>query len=262
MSAYTGKALATLIINCVFSPIDRLIAGRLAAPAAFTQYTIASNLGARASSFGFAAVAPVFTNTSLSVGEAKTRSADIYNEAFRFLSSWYFFGVVWITVSASASCWIWRCQTGAHVAPLLPPLLIAYAITGISLISSAQLGALNRLGTQAIFHLSSGLVTIPAVYVGWRFGGPIGMAYGYALSRLPLVLQDFYLLRMIGAGGWLESATWLDISSQVAIGILFLLLRNAVALSTGWAILLPVLHGGLVSLWLIRQNVFPRQRSS
>jgi O-antigen/teichoic acid export membrane protein len=259
MSTYTGKALATLIINCVFTPVDRLIAGRLAAPATFTHYTIASNLGARASSFGFAAVAPVFANTSLSGGEVKSRSAAIYNEAFRFLSSWYILGVVWIVVWRQPVCRIWLGpETGAAVASLLPPLLIAYAITGISMISSAQLGALNRLGTQAIFHLAAGLVTIPAIYIGWNAGGPIGLAYGYALSRLPLVIQDLYLLKMIGAGGWLESATWLDIFAQTGIGIIFFLLSNSLGLSTPGAIALAILHGGLVGLWLIRQNVLRR----
>jgi O-antigen/teichoic acid export membrane protein len=254
MATYTGKTFATILINSVFGSIDRLILGKLAQPADFTNYTIASNMGARLSAFSMAAAAPVFNNTSR-ISEDSRAHARIYNETFRFLIGWYALAVVWITVwhQPVAQAWLGP-AVGSKVGPLLPPLMLAYALTAISIISSSQLGALNRVGTQAIFHLISGLFTLPAVYFGWKIAGLHGASLGFLLSRAPLFIQDIYLIRLISAEGWLSGRIWGHLLAQAALGVIILIVRSLVPLSLGLSLALALLHIITVSVWLIRQN--------
>ncbi len=177
---------------------------------------------------------------------------EFYDEAFQFLIGWYALAVVWIFVwhEPAAQAWL-GVLAGARVSPLLPPLVLAYALTSISIISSSQLGALNKVGTQAIFHLISGLLTLPAVYLGWKWGGLYGLALGFLVSRVPLFFQDISSVRLIGAGGWLSRETWLLFAAQGAIGGLFFLLRNIIAASLFTSLLLALLHAAGVGAWLV-----------
>lgn len=254
MSSYIAKTFATILINSLFGSLDRLLAGKLAPPAAFADYTIASNIGSRMSAFSMAAAAPVFNNTSRG-GSDNQAPAKIYDEAFRFLLGWYTLAVVWVWVWHEPSAHIWLGATvGSRVGPLLPPLILAYVLTAISIISSSQLGALNKVGTQAVFHLVSGLLTIPAVYIGWKVEGVQGLAFGFLISRFVLVIQDVYLLLLIRGGGWLSLATWRHILLQMALGVFFIFLRNAIQYSLIYMLGFALLHGLLVSLWLLRST--------
>ncbi len=266
MASYTGKSFATILINSIFGSIDRLLAGRLALPVDFASYTIASNLGSRLSAFSYAAAAPVFNNTSRSASDTASMSpAQIYNETFDFLIGWYTLAVVGIAVWAGPAAVLWLGPiAGARVAPFLPPLVLAYSLTAISIISSTQLGALNRVGAQAIFGLLSGALTIPAVYLGWRWGGIPGLAWGFLASRLTLVGQDIFLMRLIGAGGWLRLRTWRNILLQVGLGLAFFWFRNVAGFSLPLSIALAAMHGAIVSTGLLRQPISSlfRQRKS
>lgn len=254
MASYIAKTFATIVINSLFGSVDRLIAGKLALPQAFASYTIASNVGGRLSAFSMAAAAPVFNNTSRS-GDDLQAPARIYDEAFRFLIGWYALAVVWIAVwhQPAATAWL-GATAGARVSPLLSPLVLAYAFTSISIISSSQLGALNKVGVQAIFHLVSGVLTLPAVYFGWKWGGLYGLTLGFLVSRLPLFVQDLYLIRLIGAGGWLSRRTFLLLLAQGAVGGIFVLLRNVLPGSLIGLLSLACLHAGGVGAWLIWQS--------
>lgn len=264
MGAYTGKSFATILVNSIFGSIDRLIAGKLAPPVDFASYTIASNLGSRLSAFSYAAAAPVFNNTSRSVGDPSSMpAAKIYNETFSFLIGWYTLAVIGASVWCHPAAYLWLGPiAGARVAPFLPPLILAYSLTALSIISSTQLGALNRVGTQAIFGLVSGLITIPSVYLGWKLGGINGIALGFLFSRIALVAQDIFLIRLIGASGWLSPQTWLLIAAQAAFGFLFVPLRNLAQHSVPLTVTFALLHGGLISLWLLRQQVFSKSEVS
>jgi hypothetical protein len=132
-------------------------------------------------------------------------------------------------------------------------LVLAYALAAISIISSSQLGALDRVGTQAIFHLVSGLATIPAVYFGWQIGGLYGTSLGFLLSRAPLFVQDIYLIRLIRAEGWLSGKTWKHLLAQAAIGGAILVFLYLVQLPEGFSLILAFLHAGAVSIWLIQR---------
>jgi O-antigen/teichoic acid export membrane protein len=253
MAHYTGKTFATILINSLFGSIDRLILGKLAQPAAFANYTIASNMGARLGAFSMAAAAPVFSNTSRISADTEA-PARIYNETFRLLIGWYALAVVWIAVWHQPIARLWLGSAiGSQVGPLLPPLVLAYALAAISIISSSQLGALDRVGTQAIFHLVSGLATIPAVYFGWKMGGLYGTSLGFLLSRVPLFVQDIYLIRLIRAEGWLSGKTWKHLLAQAAIGGAILVFLYLVQLPEGFSLILAFLHAGAVSIWLIQR---------
>lgn len=256
MGAYTGKSFATILVNSAFGSIDRLLAGRLALPVDFASYTIAGNLGSRLSAFSYAAAAPVFNNTSRSAGDpTATSAAQIYNDTFNFLIGWYTLVVVGVAVWSYPAAQLWLGPVaGERVAPFLPPLVLAYSLTAISIISSTQLGALNRVGTQALFGLVSGLFTIPCVYLGYKIAGVGGLAWGFLVSRIVLVIQDIFLIRTTGAAGWLSPRTWLHIFAHVAFGCLIVVLRNFVSGSIALTLLLALFHGGTVSLWLLRSK--------
>lgn len=251
MASYIAKTFVTILINSVFGSIDRLIAGKLAQPQGFASYTIASNVGGRLSAFSMAAAAPVFNNTSRS-GSDPEAPARIYDEAFSFLIGWYALAVTWIAVWHQPAAELWLGPlAGARVSPLLAPLTLAYALSAISIISSSQLGALNRVGTQALFHLVSGLLTVPAVYLGWKWSGLYGLTLGFLASRIPLFVQDIFLVRLIGAGGWLSLRTWLLLAVQAGIGIAFLLLQKLLVLPFWASVALAAAHAGAVGGWLL-----------
>ena len=256
MASYTGKSFATILVNSIFGSIDRLLAGRLALPVDFASYTIASNLGSRLSAFSYAAAAPVFNNTSRSTGDpAAMRPARIYDETFGFLIGWYALAIVGAAVWSLPAAEIWLGPVaGARVAPFLPPLVLAYSLTAISILSSTQLGALNRVGTQALFGLLSGVLTIPCVYAGWKIAGIPGLAWGFLASRTTLIAQDIFLIHFVGARGWFSVHTWTQIFAQAAVGSLFLPLRNSAHASVPLTIFLMLLHATLASCWIMRRS--------
>lgn len=264
MSGYTSKAFGTLLIGSLFSSMDRLIVGKLAPPAAFTSYSIASNLGLRLSGLSAAAAGPVFHHTSRA-DPGGTAPGTIFDETFSFLLHWYALAVVWISVWATPLAVVWLGKTaGLAAAPLFAPLIVAHALTAMSTISSSQLGAMNRVGTQALFGILSGALVVPCVYIGWKVGGMEGLAYGFLVSRVSLFAQDLFVMRLIRARGWLASANWLHIGLQVLGGLAFVPVRNISSHSLVLSLGLAALHGAGVALWILRgplQAQFSRWRA-
>jgi hypothetical protein len=96
--------------------------------------------------------------------------------------------------------------SAAQVAPLFAPIIIAFCLTGISTVSSAQLGPLNRMGMALGFKLVAGLLLVAGVYVRWHLGGMVGVVYGFLCSRIVYLAQDLYVIRLVKArASWLPA---------------------------------------------------------
>jgi O-antigen/teichoic acid export membrane protein len=255
MAAYTGKTFATLIFNAVFGTIDRFVLGRLAAPAGFAHYTIASNAGARVQSLSVAVMGPVFHNTSRAIGaKGETSAAEVYNHTFDFTFGWYVLLAVWTSLWHPVLLRLWLGkELGAAVAPVFCPIVVAYCLTAVSNISGAQLGPLNRVGTGLFFNVLTVLMLGLGVYAGWRLGGVTGVACGFLASRLPLFIQDIFVIRLIGGGGWLKLRTWLELGAQCLVGAGFATSYLLVPRGSLWLLVPAVLHGAAVAGWLARE---------
>jgi O-antigen/teichoic acid export membrane protein len=256
MAGYTTKTFLTLLVNNVLSSIDRLVLGRLATPAEFASYTVSSNAGGRISGLSSAIMGPIFGQSSRAVGAGSKDLGRIYDESFDFLFGWLVLVSVWCIVWKSAILQVWLGpQLGAMVDPLLPPIIVAYCFTAISNISGAQLGPLNRVGTGLIIHVIAGLVVIVCVYLGWKWATVIGVAYGYLVSRIVLVAQDFYVMRLTHGVGWLSVQRWLHLIAQVFLGAVFVIAVQVFRPSVILQLLLSLMHGAGVALWLLRKDV-------
>ena len=89
MAAYTAKTFASLIVGALTSTADRLVLGKLAPPATFTNYAISSNVGARILGLSGAAMGPVFSNTNRAIGSGSRQSiGKVYDEIFDFTFPW------------------------------------------------------------------------------------------------------------------------------------------------------------------------------
>jgi len=258
MSAYTTKTFITLLVNGLLGGVDRLVLGKLAVPADFAHYTISTNAGGRIQGLSIAIMGPIFHNTSRTLGGATKRTpADVFNEGFNFMFGWYVLLAVWVVVWNRVILDLWLGHLlGAAVAPLFPPIIIAYCLSAISNISGAQLGPLNRVGTGIFFHIACGLMVIAGVWIGWKFGAVEGVAYGFLASRVVLVAQDIFVIRCIKAGGWLARSTWLHISGQLGVGLFFFAVKQWLPASNYALIFAAGLHGVLVALWLLRGILF------
>ncbi len=73
MATYTGKTFASLVVNSMLAPSDRLVLGKLAPPVDFTRYAISTNVGGRILGLSGAVMGPVFSNTNRAVGSGKSR---------------------------------------------------------------------------------------------------------------------------------------------------------------------------------------------
>ncbi|MFZ3376345.1 MAG: hypothetical protein WA183_12400, partial [Chthoniobacterales bacterium] len=136
-----------------------------------------------------------------------------------------------------------------------PPIIVAYCLTSVANVSGAQLGPLNRIGTGLMIHIFAGILVAVCVYFGWRWGGIVGVAYGFLVSRIAFLVQDLFVIRLIGAQGWLDLAPWLHLLGQIALGVAFWLLLQAAHLPLGAQLGLAILHGGLVATWLVRKDL-------
>lgn len=254
MAAYTGKTFATLIVNSFFGSADRLVLGKLAPAADFANYSISSNAGSRILGLSAAAMGPVFSNTNRAVGQGDRGSvAAVYNEVFDFTFPWYALISIWVCLWHPVLLRLWLGdQLGSAMAPIFVPVVIGCCLTAISNTSAAQLGSLNRVGTGLLFHLITTIVLVVAVYMGWRSNGVVGVAWGFLASRVGLVLQDLFVIRLVGAGGWLSVRTWQVLIAQIAIGLLFFLPNMAWPKTSFWRVIPAMLHGGIVAGWLLR----------
>jgi O-antigen/teichoic acid export membrane protein len=263
MAAYTGKTFATLLVNSLLGSADRLALGKLAPSADFAHYNIANNVGSRIQGLSVAVMGPVFHNTSRAIADSsRVSAAEIYNETFRFTFGWYVLAAVWATVWAQPALTLWLGpDLATKVEPIFAPMIIGYCITSIANISGSQLGPLNRVGTGIFFHVTAGLTLAACVIAGWKLGGMKGVAYGFLGSRAVFLMQDIFIIRLIGAGGWLSITTWLHIGIQVAVGTTFFVVSQALHARVIAVPVCAAAHAGVVGLLLLRDVKKPLSKA-
>ncbi len=267
MAAYAGKNFLGLVAGGFFGSIDRLILGKTGfAPAAdYAHYVVASNLSSRLQSLSVATMGPVFYNSSRTVGGASQNSAaKIYNDTFAFVFDWYLLAAIWVGLWHSVLVRFWLTHTmgvelgekaALQVAPLLVPLVAACCFSALANISNVQLASLNRLGTAIGFGVAAGLLAIVGVWIGWKTGGIVGAAYGFLFSRVALVAQDLFTIRLLKAGGWLDRRTWKKVGAQCLVGAGFAISYFIFQSDSYWLLIPAALHGGLVALWISRHSL-------
>jgi O-antigen/teichoic acid export membrane protein len=257
MMGMSGKIFAMILIDAFGSNMDRLFLGRLSPPAVFAHYTISYNLGARIRQLGGSIMGPVFNQTNRALGSGNAGStAAIYNETFNFTFGFYALGAIWTTLWHPLFLRLWLGQELAlQVAPAFTPVVIAFCLSGVGLISAAQLVPLNRAGTQMCFAVVNSIGMGLGAIAGWHWGGLGGVGWGLLASRLVTVTQDLYVIRMIGGGGWLAMRTWLHLLGQIAFGCAFFLPTLLLPESSYWKVATAALHGGLVGAWLLRHQL-------
>jgi len=267
MAVYAGKNFVGLVAGGFFSSIDRLILGKTGfAPAAdYAHYVVANNLSSRLQSLSVAVMGPVLFNTARTVGgDGKTSAAKIYNDTFAFVFDWYLLAAIWVGLWHPVLVRFWLMHTmgeqlgekaALQVAPLLVPLVAACCFTALANISGVQLASLNRLGTNIGFGVAAGLLAIAGVWFGWKTGGIVGAAYGFLFSRVALVAQDLFTIRLLKAGGWLTRRTWEKIGAQVLVGAVFALSYFIFQRDSYWLLIPAALHGGFIGVWLLRHQL-------
>lgn len=257
MALYTGKTFVSLIVGSLLGSADRLLLGKLAAPVQFTNYAICTNAGARIIGLSGAVMGPVFHNTSRAVGSGNLKSiAAVYDEIFDFTFPWYALAAIWVSIWHPVLLRLWLGDhLGPAVAPLFVPIILGCCLTAISNISAAQLGSLNRVGTGLVFTILTGTLLVAGVYWGWNSNGVVGVAWAFLFSRIVVIAQDLFVIRLIGAGGWLASRTWKHLGLQIAIGLAFFSTALLWPRVSFWQLIPASLHGGAVAAWLLRHPV-------
>jgi O-antigen/teichoic acid export membrane protein len=267
MAAYTVKTFASLLTGSFFGSADRLVLGRLAPATDFTNYAICSNVGGRIVALSTSVMGPVFHNTSRALGRESQQSvAAVYNEIFDFTFPWYVLASIWIWVWHPVLLRLWLGdKLGSTVDPIITPIVIGSCLTAISNISAAQLGPLNRVGAALLFQIGTGVLLVIGVYAGWQVSGVAGVAWAFVFSRLILVGQDLYVIRLVKAGGWIAARTWKHLLIQLLLGLTLFLLSGLRPRTSLWQLILAALHGAAVGATLLRDpmnNLLLRMRSS
>lgn len=254
MAAYTGKTFAALVAGSTLGSIDRLVLGKLASTVDFAHYTICANVGARLQSLGTSVMGPVFHNTNRGLAGGNTSStAEIYNEMFDFTFGWYLLASIWTAVWHPVLLRVWLGQELAgQVAPLFTPMIASFCINALAGISGSQLCSLNRVGTSLGFTIASGLMAAGGVFLGWQLAGLVGVAYGFLFSRVVLLAQDLYTIRLIKAAGWLSARTWLGALAQCLVAGGFALAYMLFSRHSLWLLVPAAMHVSLVAGWLLR----------
>ena len=108
------------------------------------------------------------------------------------------------------------------------------------------------MGTAIGFIIASGLLTATGVYLGWTSAGAVGVAYGFLASRIALIAQDLFVIRLIDAKGWLAAGTWLGLLAQAGVACVFAHPQLFLARNSLWNLVPASLHALLVGLWLVR----------
>jgi O-antigen/teichoic acid export membrane protein len=237
--------------------IDRLLLGKLAPPVAFANYNISYNFGSRIGGLAFSVMVPVFHQTSRAVGKgSREQVAAVFNETFDFTFGFYALGALWTIFWHPVFLRLWLgSQLAAAVAPAFTPLVIAFCLSGIGLISTAQLVPLNRVGLELVFGIIRTICLGLFVFAGWFWGGLAGAAWGFLASRIAVIAQDLYVIRLIGGGGWLAWRTWRHLLRQSALGLTLFAVSRFLSPASYWQIVPAVLHGGLATAWLLRRQI-------
>ena len=257
MFGISSKVLGTVLVNALGGNADRLLLGRLAPPFAFANYNVCCNFGTRIQGLSFTLMGPVFHQTSRAIGKGKRDSAAaIYNETFDFTFGLYALAAVWVVIwhPVFLRLWLGR-ELAQQVAPAFVPLVIAFCLSSIALISTAQLAPLNRVGVELGFNIVNSICLGSFTVAGWRWGGLGGVAWGVLASRVVVVAQDLYVIRMIGGGGWLALRTWRRLLAQCAIGAVFIGVSRFRSWPFPWEVVLAALHGSTVAVWLYRREL-------
>ncbi|HOQ88455.1 MAG TPA: oligosaccharide flippase family protein [Phycisphaerae bacterium] len=254
MATFTGKTFANLFLSGLFGSIDRVLLGRFASPAGFSHYIVAANVGGRIQSMSGALMGPVFCNTSRVVGQS-SRPAAVLNEAFSFVFEWCAHAVLWTIVwhPTLLNLWLGR-DLAPSVAPVFVPVIAAACLNAISNVSAAQLGPLNRMGAQIGFQLLTGVLAVVGVWLGWVWGGLSGAAYGYLCSRVGVVLQDIFVIRMVGAKGWFSASVWRLLALYGVVALSFYFASLATAHGSVWAVILAGAHATVLPAHLLLKS--------
>jgi hypothetical protein len=180
----------------------------------------------------------------------------VYNETFNFTFPWYLLVSVWAAVWHPVFLRLWLGpELGSAVSPLFVPVIVAFCLTAVSSISSAQLGSLNRVGTGLIFNLATACLFVVGVYFGWHWGGVVGVAWAFLASRVVVVGQDLFVILLVKAAGWLAMSTWKQVAGQVALGLAFSATVLVRPRDSFWQLIPAALHGLTVTGWLLRKTV-------
>ena len=257
MLAISGKSFATVLVGSFGLSIDRLLLGKLAPPAAFTHYNIATNFGARIQGLGVSVMGPVFHQTSRAVGRGSHESAmHIYDEMFNFTFGFYALGAFWAAFWQPIFLRVWLGpELASHVAPVFTPLIIAYCLSGAGTISAAQMVPLNRAGMEFVFGILNMVSLGIGALVGWHLGGLVGLAWGVLASRVAIIARDLYVIRLIGGGGWLAMRTWWHLLAQGVVGAVFYLASWVLPRPSFWELIPAALHAMVVLAWLFRHQL-------
>jgi len=264
MMGFTAKMFVNLVEGAVFSTIDRYLLGAWATHAEFVPYVMGSNIATRLQGLSVSVMAPVLHNTSRVLDASRAAAGRIYDDAFAFMFEWYLLATLWLAVWHPVVLRLYLVHTmGAAlgqttadaVGPLLTPLVTACCLTAMSRISCSQLCSLNRQGAVIGFEVAAGLLAIASVWAGYTYDGVVGGAYGYLFSRIGLVAQDLYTIRLVAAGGWLAARTWQKVAGQSLVAAAFSLVYLAVPRLSYWLLIPATLHGCLVAAWILRHNL-------
>jgi O-antigen/teichoic acid export membrane protein len=253
----SNKVFGTILLNNFGGNIDRLILGKLAPPVAFANYTIAYNFGSRIATMGGSVMAPVLLQTSRAVGKGdREQTVAIFNESFDWTFGFYALAAIWTIFWHDIFLRLWlHADLARAVAPVFTPLVVAFCISGIGLISTAQLVPLNRAGVEFFFAIIRTICLGLSAGLGWYWGGLAGVAWGVLASRITVIAQDLYAIRLIGGGGWLAWHTWRNLFLQFAIGGAFFAASRLLPAQSWWLIIPAALHGGLMAAWLLRHQI-------
>ena len=251
------KSFGALLVNSFGGSIDRLILGKLAPPNAFAHYNISYNFGSRISALGGSIMGPVFHQTSRAVGKGdREQTAAIFNESFDWTFGFYALGAIWTAFWHPVFLRLWLGNELAQaVAPAFTPLVIAFCISGVGLISSAQLVPLNRVGVELVFVIIRTICLGLFAALGWYWGGLAGVAWGVLASRIAVIAQDLYAIRLIDGGGWLAWQTWRNLLIQCAVGGAFFGISRLLPTDSYWLLVPAALHGALMGAWLLRHQL-------
>ena len=258
MFHFGSKVFGTVLVSAFGSSTDRLFLGRLAPPAVFADYTVGYNFGQRIQGLSFTIMGPVFHQTSRALGKSgREATAAIYNETFDFTFGWYALMGIWTACwhPVFLRLWLRNAELASQVAPAFTPLVIAFCLSGIASISTAQLAPLNRVGVELGFNIVNSICLGAFAVAGWYWDGLAGVGWGVLASRMVVVAQDLYVIRMVKGGGWLAWHTWRHLLAQCIVGGAFYGLGLFLPRPSNWEIVPALLHGTLVAAWLSRRYV-------
>ncbi|HEV2330954.1 MAG TPA: oligosaccharide flippase family protein [Verrucomicrobiae bacterium] len=253
----SNKVFGAVLVGTFGNSIDKLILGKLAPPATFTYYSVSSNFGSRISMLGLSTMGPVASQTSRAVGMGdRQKTVAIFNESFDWMFGFYALGAVWTVFWHRIFLRLWLDGDYAQsVTPAFTPLVIAFCITGIGMVSAAQLVPLNRAGVELVFAIIRTICMGLLAALGWYWGGLAGVAWGVLASRVVTIAQDLYAIRLIGGGGWLAWHTWRNLLVQFAVGGAFFATSRFLPAESLWLIAPAALHGALIGAWLLRNQI-------